>query len=214
MSATESGWGGAVGAALRAVAGVVTGGLLAAVAWGVIFAYAFDHRWTTANDIRTIGLLRNHEPLNAAKRGFVIVCAVALVLAALVVLTRRWLPKPFVPAALIVAGLVFVGWGAIFGPLSGGKAYAAIEGQRVPSPSGLFGTDGGRATPIVGLLAALTAGFVLVRCQRVMADAWWWRPGRSLGTRGGDFSSLELSEEGAKERDVGAAGDSDALGRA
>ena len=214
MTDAASEWGGRTGAALRRVAGVVLSGLLAAVAWSVVWTYAFDHDWTGANSVRMIGLLRNHEPLDAAKRGFAVVCAVAILLAAVVALADHWLPWRLEFAAVGLALVVFLGWGTIFGPLTADRAWSVIDGRRFPAPSGLFGLDGGRATPIVGAFAAIALGFVMVRCQRVMADAVWWKPGRSLGTRGVAFDSLELPEEGAKEGNVGAAGDPDPLRRA
>jgi hypothetical protein len=103
MTDAASGWGGRTGTALRRVTGVILSGLLAAVAWSVVWAYAFDHDWTGTNDTRTIGLLRNHEPLDAAKRGFAVLCAVALALAAIVALADRWLPRRLEIAALSVA---------------------------------------------------------------------------------------------------------------
>ena len=214
MSGDTIGWGGRTGAALRVVAGVVLGGFFAAVAWAVIFAYAFEHQWTDTNDLRTIGLLRNHEPLDGAKRGFAVICGVALLVAVLLAIVQHWLPKRLTTAALSVALAIFLGWGLLFGPLTADRAYSIVDGQRFPAPSGLLGLDGGRATPMVGLIASVVAGFLLIRCQRVVADASWWRPSRTVGSRSTAFSSLELPEEGTEEGDVGTAGEADSLRRA
>jgi hypothetical protein len=189
----------------RRLAGIVIGGGLGAILWLVVMQDGFQRdffgrRWSDHDFARALGKLAGGAEGSFRQRGFYATVVIAAVLVAVYGLVASRLPGSWIRHALGMTAVVFLLWGAVFGPI--------VAAREPTEKGGFFGFEAGGTTWVVVAIASLGFAFVAVRIYRLMSDSDWWVPGRrrveasatlqAIGVADAEkdaLSSLELAEE-------------------
>ena len=193
----------------REIVGVLTGGLLAGIAWMVIAHQGFKRNWSEQDFPEALGELRGGELTDIPRLGLWTGLAIGVVLALLILpATQRVITAPWFVRAVPLAIVTFLLWGLWFSP--------ALTGES-SFPGGVFGADAGTGTLLTYAAAALGFGLVGSRVYSVCVAGDFWAPkmndlreqGAEVlnelglddgpGVRPEGAASLELPEEGLEE---------------
>ena len=152
----------------RNVFAVVLAGFLGGILWLIVMQKALAYGYTDHSFNAAMGLTLGATEEQISREGFYATMVVWLVLAvAFDPMTRLW-RAPWWQHALPLGAVVFLLWGAVFGPLAAGRQDEV--------PAGLFGADAGSATVVVALVAAAVAALTVARVHALVRSAEWWEP--------------------------------------
>jgi hypothetical protein len=191
----------------RRAAGIFTGGALGALLWLIVWNQGIRRSWTDHDFALGLGELAGGNASRTGLYGTIVAgVGVALLYAAL----EPWLPaRPWWAKGLIFATVPFLLWGLVFCPLVDSIRERQLDGSIALVPSQPFAADAGGGTIPIAILASIALALLVARCYSLMREPAWWRPRErhleealeAITERGS--GSLELPEEGPKERRVG-----------
>ena len=190
----------------RWVAGVVVGGIFAALAWLFVLQEGntgniFGATWTDHDFPDGLGNALGAE--HTARTGLYVTMLFGIVAAALFALFRNRLPGRGIVKGLAFAPLPFLLWGLLFTPLVDSRQLVdRVTADYRYLPTGFFGLDAGAGTIVSGAIAALAAGAIIARILDLAVTPEWWHEhpaaGHSLNTD--PTGLLELPEQRPEER--------------
>ncbi|MFN8111192.1 MAG: hypothetical protein U0Y82_15335 [Thermoleophilia bacterium] len=153
--------------AAREVVAVVVAGLLSAGTWLWLMQQSFTHDYTGMNTDLGLGrMFGGAAGGDALRKGLQVTLLSGVVTAVLFALARRPLRLGWLARGLLFGVLAYLVWGLVF--------CTHVDAHDVPG--GVFGSDAGHGTPVVGAVAALVAGVVLARVHELARTAAWWEP--------------------------------------
>ncbi len=194
----------------RLAAGVVIGGVLAALAWMFVLQEAhtgniFGATWTEHDFADGLGNAVGAK--DTARTGLFLTLALGVLLAGVYLVLQRWLPGRGIVKGLAFAPIPFLAWGLVFTPLVNSRQVLR-DADFVFLPTGFFGVGAGSATIVSGIAASVIAGVILARVIALAGDAGWWQEHANVGygLAGDDAAAalLELAEERPEDRVKGA----------
>jgi hypothetical protein len=188
----------------RRGAGVIVGGVIAAVVWMFVMqegyvGRVFGHKWTE-HDFPD-GLGNAFGAKDTAHSGLYLTLALGVIVAIIFALVESKLPGRGLVKGVWYAVPIFLAWGLLFTPLIDSREVLRDD-EFVFLPTGFFGVDAGWRTVISGVVASLMAGILIARITQLMRDAKWWSPHPEIGTglsKAIGVGLLELPEEGPEK---------------
>ncbi|MEW6582898.1 MAG: hypothetical protein AB1416_09075 [Actinomycetota bacterium] len=194
---------------LRHIAGVVAGGVLGALLWLIVMQQGPEHELTDHDFNQIMGQVFVDRSADVAKAGLWGTFAFGILIACLYppVFHRMERHRGPVVAAAAFAVVPFLLWGIAFSPVV--TAFVDVPTGEAPRhiPGGPFGSEGGAAAVILGLVASAVYATMASRAYSLMSRRdWWERRYRRSGIAQetiveivGD-PSLELAEQVPEER--------------
>ncbi len=163
--------------ATRHVLGVVTGGLIAAIAWLLVMQEAYKRDLTQHDYNRVMGQwFTEGTGEHIARTGYRATLVAGIIVAAIfaLVVNRLLRGRRSIVAALLFTPVPFLAWGLLLAPLVDATRPGTRGSGPAPIPGGVLGLDADPLTPVVALVASLLASMVIVRAYRLMSGRRWW----------------------------------------
>lgn len=182
-------------AAGRTVAAVLVSGALAGLVWMFVLQEAhtgriFGATWTDHDFPDGLGHLFGAD--DTAHAGLYLTLGLGVLAALLFALIERFLPGRGVVKGLPFAAILFALWALVFTPLVDSRQ-VLVDADFAYLPTGFFGMEAGRATPVAGIVASLATGLLIARILPMMRGAAWWEPHPEID-HWGEVDSPDLLE--------------------
>ena len=168
-------WGGRAGALLRSFAGVVMAGSLGGALFSVVIQEVGERKVFGEHRhdfLRSLGRVAGRPEDGARTLGLQLAMVIFALIAGGALLVDGRLPSQVWKAALVLAPLPFLAWGAVLCPIADSRLNGPDDGWFALSTSS-------RVAPMIFAgVASFVAVALVVRVTRVTALADWWRPDR------------------------------------